>query len=443
MITRREMFHGAVSGAGALLGAGLFPGHAVGADVPVIQTPGSPKRVIFFMQNHGFDPLTCIPKDLNKESCALDGLTLEKPMEALEPYKDRMHIITGLHGRHTNPGHSAYFGALGAYRGGTGVPPSAATIDYVLSQSLPPTIMPPLCIGMESLDSMRARPTLATLSASGPNQPIFMHCDPTMLYQLLFGSIAEGAIRQHYEARANMMLEVERAAGLKGKGLPVSDGDRYGKYVSGFRELNGLTEKLSGISDRLKQFAPKLDERYTNPKFETDWHDALLDIGIAALQANLTNVLTVASGCGEYFGSWKGLGINETGHGLGHIDQPGNEIWTKIRQYNCGMLVRLMKALEATPEGSGTMMDNTLIVYSSNNAEKQHSEGATWPFVLLGNAGGRFKTGQYTNIKERPINDLYATFLHGVGAPVDRFNMDKNMANLHHSKVGPIEELLA
>jgi hypothetical protein len=242
MITRREIFHGAVSGAGALLGAGLFPGHAVGADMPVIQTPGSPKRVIFFMQNHGFDPLTCIPKDLNKESCALDGLTLEKPMEALEPYKDRMHIITGLHGRHTNPGHSAYFGALGAYRGGTGVPPSAATIDYVLSQSLPPTIMPPLCIGMESLESMRARPTLATLSASGPNQPIFMHCDPTMLYQLLFGSIAEGAIKQHYEARANVMLEVERAAGLKAKGLPMSDGERYGRYVSGFRELNGLTE---------------------------------------------------------------------------------------------------------------------------------------------------------------------------------------------------------
>ena len=442
MITRREMLHGVSTGAGALLGAGLFPGLAQASDKPIIQTAGSPKRVIFFLQNHGFDPLTCIPEGL-KESCALDGVTLEKPMQALEPYKNRMHIITGLHGRHTNPGHSAYFGALGAYRGGTGVPPSSATIDYVLSRALPQTIMPPLCIGMESLDSMRARPTLATLSASGPNQPIFMHCDPSMLYQMLFGSIAEGAIKQHYEARSNVMLEVERAAQLKNKGLPMSDGERYGRYVSGFRELNGLTEKLSGISDRLKKFTPKLDDRYSNPKFETDWHDGLLEIGIAALQANLTNVLTIASGCGEYFGSWKGLGINEIGHGLGHIDQPGNEIWTKIRQYNCEMLVKLIKALEATPEGSGSMMDNTLIVYSSNNAEKQHSEGATWPFVLLGNAGGRFKTGQYTNIKERPINDLYATFLHGVGAPVDRFNMDKNMANLHHSQVGPIEELLA
>lgn len=436
------MLQKVATGAGAVIGTSMFPDFARAAGKSIVQKAGSPNRVIFFLQNHGFDPLTCIPKDL-KESCALDGLTLAEPMQALEPYKNRMHIITGLHGRHTNPGHSAYFGALGAYRGGTGVPPSAATIDYVLSRSLPQTILPPLCIGMESLDSMRARPTLATLSASGPNQPLFMHCDPNMLYQMLFGSIAEGAIKQHYEGRSNVMLEVERAARLKTRGLPVSDGERYGRYVSGFQELNGLSEKLSRISDRLKKFAPKLDNRYTTPKFETDWHDALLEIGITALQANLTNVLTIASGCGEYFGSWKGLGINETGHGLGHIDQPGNVIWTKIRRYNCEMLVKLMKALEATPEGSGSMMDNTLIVYSSNNAEKQHSEGATWPFVLLGNAGGRFKTGQYTHIKERPINDLYATFLHGVGAPVDRFNMDKNMANLHRSKVGPIEELLA
>ena len=67
------MLHGVATGAGALLGAGLFPRLAQASDKPIIQTPGSPKRVIFFLQNHGFDPLTCIPKDLNKESCALDG----------------------------------------------------------------------------------------------------------------------------------------------------------------------------------------------------------------------------------------------------------------------------------------------------------------------------------------------------------------------------------
>ncbi len=442
MIKRREMILGIPASFGALLGTNLLSGITQAAEKPAINTVGGPKRIIFFLQNHGFDPLTCIPKGLS-ESCALDGITLEKPMQALEPYKNRMHIVTGLHGRHTSPGHSAFFGALGAYRGGTGVPPSAATIDYALSQSLPQTILPPLCIGMESLESMKARPTLATLTASGPNQPIFMHCDPNMLYQMLFGSIAEGDIKKHYQARSDVMLEVEHMAKLKLKGLPQSESERYEKYVNGFRDLNGLREKLSKISGQLRKYAPKLDDRYSKPKFETDWHDALLEIGIAALQANLTNVLTIASGCGEYFGSWKGLGVSDTGHGLGHIDQPGNGIWTKIRQYNCEMLVKLMKALEAIPEGTGSMMDNTLIVYSSNNGKEQHTDGSNWPFVLLGNGGGRFKTGQYTHVKERPINDLYTTFLRGVGAPVDRFNLDKNMANLTHSKLGPIEELLA
>jgi len=442
MIKRREMILGIPAGFGALLGTNLLSGITQAAEKPAINTVGGPKRIIFFLQNHGFDPLTCIPKGLS-ESCTLDGITLEKPMQALEPYKNRMHIVTGLHGRHTSPGHSAFFGALGAYRGGTGVPPSAATIDYALSQSLPQTILPPLCIGMESLESMKARPTLATLTASGPNQPIFMHCDPNMLYQMLFGSIAEGDIKKHYQARSDVMLEVEHMAKLKLKGLPQSESERYEKYVNGFRDLNGLREKLSKISGQLRKYAPKLDDRYSKPKFETEWHDALLEIGIAALQANLTNVLTIASGCGEYFGSWKGLGVSDTGHGLGHIDQPGNGIWTKIRQYNCEMLVKLMKALEAIPEGAGSMMDNTLIVYSSNNGKEQHTDGSNWPFVLLGNGGGRFKTGQYTHVKERPINDLYTTFLRGVGAPVDRFNLDKNMANLTHSKLGPIEELLA
>lgn len=104
--------------------------------------------------------------------------------------------------------------------------------------------------------------------------------------------------------------------------------------------------------------------------------------------------LTVASGCGEYFGSWKGLGISDTGHVLGLLDQPGNKIWTKIRQHHCEMLGRLMRGLESIPESSGTMMDNTLIVYTNNKAEKQHSKGEDWPFVVLGNAGGRFKAGQ-------------------------------------------------
>jgi len=107
------------------------------------------------------------------------------------------------------------------------------------------------------------------------------------------------------------------------------------------------------------------------------------------------------------------------------------------------MLAKLVKELESMPEGDGTMMDNSLIVYTSNNAERQHTRGNNWPFILIGNPAGPLKTGQFTQMKKRPINDLYTTLLHAVGAHADRFNMDKNLAENYSSKVGPIEELLA
>lgn len=405
--------------------------------------PTEPRRVIFFLQNQGFDPATCVPKGL-KTSESLSGVKLPDPISPLEAYKDKINIITGLHGRHTSPSHSAYFGALGGYRGGIGVPPGGATIDHVISGLLPETILPHLRIGMDALENMISRPTLATLSASGAGKPLFMHSNPQDLYQLLFGGIATGEVKKKYEARSKVFNRIEQLAAQHGEKLPTGDRERYGGYVDGFKDINGLRERLAGVSDHLKQFAPDYNDKFLKPKFDTDWHDALLDLGIAALKAGLTNVLTIGSGRGEIFGAWKGLGITEAGHNLGHMKQPNNPIWIKIRKYNCQMLVKLMQALESMPEGNGTMMDNTLIVYTSNNADKQHTNGADWPFVLLGNCGGRIKTGQYTKLDgRRPINALYTTILRAIGNPNDRFNMDKGIANVHDTKVGPIEELMA
>ena len=439
MINRRDMLQGMAAGVGAAFGSTLALDHVRAAAA----NSGAPRRVIFFLQNQGFDPATCVPKEL-KSDASLSDITLPEPISGLEPYKHKINIITGLHGRHTSPSHSAYFGALGGYRGGIGVPPSAETIDHVISQLLPQTILPHLCIGMDALENMVSRPTLATLSAAGPGKPLFMHSNPKDLYELLFGGIATGDVKRRYEARSKVFDRVEQLAGQGGSSLPASDRARYGAYVHGFRDINGLRERLAGVSDHLQNFAPEYDDKFLKPKFETDWHDALLDIGIAALKAGLTNVLTIGSGRGEIFGSWKGLGVAQAGHNLGHMKQPDNPIWIKIRQYNCRMLVKLMEALESMPEGNGTMMDNTLIVYSSNNADKQHTTGADWPFMLLGNCSGRIKTGRYTRLDgRRPINDLYTTLLHAIGAPRDRFNMDKNSAGMYDSKAGPIEELMA
>ncbi len=434
------------AGVGAAMGGAAFlPDLAKAAATPNVATgTGSLKRVIFFMQNQGFDPKTCLPTAGVGNDGSLANATLPEPIEALDPFKDRLHIINGLHGRHTSPSHSAFFGALGGYRGSDGVPPSASTIDYELSKVLPETLLPHLCIGMDSMENMKAKPTVANLSASGAGQPIFMHSNPNHLYQMLYGGISTGDIRKQHEARSGMFDRIEELAAAKGGALPSVDQQRYDQYVNGFGDINGLRERLGSVSDHLRNFAPEVDSRYTSPEFETDWHDSLLDLGISALKSGITNTLTIGSGRGEIFGAWKGLGVEQQGHNLGHMKQPDNPIWVKIRQYNSRMLVKLMEELESVPEGSGTMMDNTLIVYTSNNADAQHTSGNNWPVMLLGNPGGAFTTGKLTQLDgKRPINALYTSILRASGVEVDRFNMSDQMAAKYDSGTGPLKEILA
>ena len=107
------------------------------------------------------------------------------------------------------------------------------------------------------------------------------------------------------------------------------------------------------------------------------------------------------------------------------------------------MLVKIMEALDSIPEGSGSMMDHTLIVYTSNNADKQHTSGANWPVMLLGNFDGAFKTGCFTQLDgKRPINALYTSILRAAGATVDRFNMDEKTAKKFDRDTGPVKELM-
>jgi len=323
------------------------------------------------------------------------------------------------------------------------VPPSAPTIDYELSKVLPETLLPHLCIGMDSIENMKAKPTVANLSASGAGQPIFMHSNPNHLYQMLYGGISQGEIRKQHEARSSMFNRIEQLAAAKGGNLPGTDKQRYGQYVQSFGEINGLRDRLGKVSSHLRRFAPEVDERYSKPEFETDWHDVLLDLGISALKSGITSVLTIGSGRGEIFGAWKGLGVEQQGHNLGHMKQPDNPIWIKIRQYNSRMLVKLMQELEKVPEGSGTMMDNTLIVYTSNNADSQHASGKNWPVMLLGNCDGAFKTGRFTQLDgKRPINALYTSILRASGVQSDRFNMSEKMTAKFDSGTGPLKEVL-
>ena len=191
MLNRRNLLRG-LAGCGSCVGNAANHG-PVTQRLSTVNTKGeiklgasssTPKRVIFFMQNQGFDPRTCIPEGL-KKSESLAKWKLPEPIQALEPYKSVCISSTVCIAR-TPALRTAVLWSVGRLSWRRWYLSSSA-IDYELSKALPETLMPHLCIGMDSIENMRSKPTIATLSASGGSRPIFMHSNPNHLYQMLYG----------------------------------------------------------------------------------------------------------------------------------------------------------------------------------------------------------------------------------------------------------------
>jgi hypothetical protein len=205
----------------------------------------------------------------------------------------------------------------------------------------------------------------------------------------------------------------------------------------------------------LSAIAPAAADKYQS-KVETDRLDAMFELATAALIGGLTNSATIASGVGtpNFNVTFGGLGIQESKHIIGHAlyladDHTRWEMSEKIRAFHFSLIARTMQALASVPEGNGTMLDRTVILYLSDNAETHHSTCYEWPFVLFGGPEARLQPGgrivhypDYGKPGHKTINTLYNTLLHASGSPRDDFGrLDPNLDPQMHR--GPLSEILA
>ncbi|MGI9400859.1 MAG: DUF1552 domain-containing protein [Rhizobiaceae bacterium] len=439
MLTRRNILKAMAVGTASTVLPQSLPSDLTAA---APQTAKGPKRIIFYLQQHGFFEGHALPKNGNHGDRLAD-IGLPGPLAPLAPYADKMNIINGLHGLHIKPGHGSFYGCLGGFRKVRENPP-AATIDAVIRNHLPEATIPQVSVGFDSLARMQNRPVHRALTAVGPGKAEPMVNNPVLLYKTLFGIVSKDTRAEFTETIKSLEL-IEREAKLNFDKLSSVEQVRREPFVAGCRYLADLRNKLADQGDHLAKFAPEFDARFTDPKDNLEWHDALLDVAMGALKSGITNVLNIAPGGGDvssgnYAFLQCGLG---GGHYVGH--QEKLPIFAPIHTHNANQLVRIIKELEATPEGAGTMMDSTLIIYASDCGNNSHSKGDNWPLVTLGNFGGKLTMGNYIDFPKgkKPLNAFYNTLLHAVGVEQDYFNMDLPIINKYDAKPGPLEELLA
>ena len=453
--TRREMLKLAGYGTGAALLTPILSqlaAHAAGDAKAVAR-----KKIVFVMQCNGINPNHLLPSGVTRpkngkptndklEEVSLKDRELNKAVEPLAPFKDRLALVQGLSGRIALSDHSANHGALGCFPANKG--PMAQTIDCAIGEANP-GIIPSIALGMaEKLDQ-----TLNyQLSAAGPGKANPVQCAPELAFKALFGSVSGGNSRAAFDRRTNLLDfmagDVKRAQ----DGLAGEEKAKFDQYLEAFENLRDRQAKIDLIKDDLKAHAPKLDDKFKKPT-ETNRLESQFDIAAAALITGLTNtVLLTSGGGGQHFPAFPELGVPVGGHHYGHgggvEGKTYEDCFVAVRQYHCKLIAGLAKKLESVKEGAGTMLDNTVIVYLSDSGDGHHPNLLEWPVVLLGDLGGALKTrGRYLQLpaygtkSHRTMANLYCTLLHAVGKPRDKFGVaDPGLKDVNQT--GVVAEVL-
>ncbi len=455
MLSRRRFFRGVALGVGGVYLASFLN------QLEAAESGQRPIRFLFFLQGNGIYPNEIQPVGLERpdrptglEDRDLTEFALADSMQPLEPFKHQLALIHGLSGRVCGPpSHSADFGALGCYPQRLGA--AGETIDAALAKRLP-GIFPHVGLGVQSKPD---RSTIYNVSAWERGKRLPTQCQPLLAHRRLFSSAASGEAQRAFDAQTNVLDflsdDVRRIQGT----LSASERERLDPYLDALERMSDRQSALVRTADRIRAAAPEVDRRFGTDTMVFERLEAQFEIASGALIAGLTNVVTVSSGSGLQFsgldvdGSELGFGdgpINghSIGHGGSYFGKAFDELHAAIRRRHLELLAGCLNRLAAVPEGDGTMLDNTFVLYTSDHGEGHHPRCWEWPMVLIGNLGGKLQTGGrylrfpwYGEAGHRTVANLYSTLLHAVGDSRPRFGMaDIGLRGLNQD--GPLDELL-
>jgi hypothetical protein len=429
-------------------------------------TKAMPQRFVFLLKSSGLTPDAITPPSLKSaiadqsrlHRIALKDHALPKSLRALEPFKEQVGIVRGFSGKMCLAGHTAWFGALGVHgspsenSGGT---PIRATLDTRLSARHPSPFKHIALALRGSAVGGGMRGTLYPgLSAWGPGREVPYQGDPDQAYHQLFGSaMASQEKRLSYDLESDMFDFLSADITRLQSNVPGSEKDKLEHYLKAFEDLQTRRNKLARMKDVIQRGAPELTDKY-HSEVGVDRLESHFILAASSLISGLTHGVTIRMDGLEHI--YSGLGITEQnvhaiGHETGSNGRTSLECRDLIREYHIKLIAKLAKKLQNVPEGDGTMLDNTMIIYMSDAAEAHHGSGIEWPYVIVGGCGGKLRIpGHYIQAPgyhqdgHRTIGNFYTSILNAYGDPVEHYgNLDITLEKRGISQRGPVSDLLA
>jgi hypothetical protein len=429
------------------LGVPLFLRQALAA------SPTLPPRLCILMQANGthqpaFWPTTALGSSPILEPILGDAALRSKTIVVKGILNNQM----GFGNEHDRGWNSLWTGVapVGTPENGFG---GAASVDQMIKQALRPAVpFQSLNCGVLAADVGPKSGHRTSFSYAGPHRQIPTQIDPYRLFAALLGPVVERSTRDATEVaeRARRRLRLRRsvldvvAADLKALEGRVggAERDKLALHTQALREYEqrlGATLGAATASDTPGACGRMPPRPGLDPRREDDVPgllDSMIDLVGLALACNLTRIVTFPIGHSGNNWRYRWLGIDKDGHEeLAHKDTAdGSDVpvardMTAISTWGAKAVARLARLLEGTPDGAGTALDNSLVVWANENGTGYHSL-ANLPVVLLGRAGGRLAARGLVYHDDQSHRRLGTTVLNFMGVEASGLGLEPRCGTL-------------
>ena len=357
-------------------------------------------------------------------------------LNSLGSVRDNVTALTNLELRNAYPGshatsNAAFLSAAKAKHTESSDYYLGTTADQLAAQQIGrETQLPSLELSMDMLqttgqcDNGYACVYQNNLSWSSPTTPLPSEAHPRIVFERLFGeggSLAER--RAALRKRASLLDWVtEDIANLKRK-LGPADQAKVSEYLDTVREVERRIQKAE--ADAANSSLPAdLDRPLGVPAAYADHARLMFDLQVLAMQGDITRVITFQLARETSNRTYPEIGVPDPHHPLSHHGNDPDKVarMAKINAFHVSLFAYYLERLKATPEGNGSLLDHSLILYGSGIGNPNIHDHTNLPILVAGGAAAGMKGNRHLQYKEPvPLANLHLTLLDKAGVKIDSF----------------------